>query len=141
MKLCDARLRICETGASSPGDHGVAWQVLFELVDTLGVNGTSSDESDGEDHAVRFKQWRSIELRNLLTYVDDNRIAVNTYGNPLSGARPRKRIRGRHPPISKSSAVPCLPMNFYDQAWYDSLTERQQFDLDSRDAIALPELA
>ena len=41
---------ICEAGAQS--DPNSAWQILYLFVDTLGIGGISSDESDGENYAV-----------------------------------------------------------------------------------------
>lgn len=114
------------------------------MVDTLGVDGNSSDESDTETpntYVVRAKEWRSAEVRKLLEFIDQNRKMTNAYGNPLPGNRPRSRIRQRYPPTSQYAAVYELPRNFYSDIWYDSLTEVEQAHLGAKDPVRLPEVS
>ncbi|KAF8875146.1 hypothetical protein BD779DRAFT_1476173 [Infundibulicybe gibba] len=139
--LFELRRNICTSGTERLDGFAHGWQLLHNLVDSLGVDGTSSDESDDEDYAVKIKPWRSTEVRDMLIYIDNNRTTRNALGNKIPGGRPRERVRKSHAPVSMDSAVPCLAMNFYDKAWYDSLTERQRFDLAAAAAASLPELA
>lgn len=126
---------ICRGGAEG-GD--LAWQILYAMVNTLGVDGISSDETDGEEHSVRAKEWRSAQVRDLLVYIDDNRSKTNSYGNPRPGTRPRVRVRRRNPPSSRNVPIAGLPKNYYHQAWYDSLTIVQQEQLGPIAEIPLP---
>ena len=136
LQLFNARLMICEAGAQ--GSNNEAWQTLHLMVDTLGIDGNSSDETDDEDYTVRTKDWRSADVKTLLEYIDHNRKTSNAHGNTLPGNRPRRRVRRRHPPPSTHEPVAALPLNFYDQTWYDSLTEIQQVQLGAMDTIDLP---
>ena len=77
-------------------------------------------------------------MKVLLEYIDANRKTTNEFGSHLPGARPHIRIRGQYPPPSAHRAIAALPRNFYDQAWYDSLTEIQQVQLSAQDPIELP---
>jgi hypothetical protein len=74
----------------------------------------------------------------LLEYIDANRKTTNEFGSHLPGTRPHVRIRGQYPPASSQTIVAALPRNFYNQTWYDSLTEIQQVQLGAREPIQLP---
>ncbi|KAF8880257.1 hypothetical protein BD779DRAFT_1473896 [Infundibulicybe gibba] len=133
-RLYQTRLRICRE------DKKQIWKVLADMVSSLGVDGQSSDESDGETHLVRFKEWRSAEILELLEFIDENRKTTNNYGNPIGGAQPHARIRPTYPPASAHQPVAGLPKNFYSRAWYDSLTDIQQKQLAASAPIELPSI-
>jgi hypothetical protein len=77
-------------------------------------------------------------VKTLLVYIDANRKTTNEFGSHLPGARPHVRIRVQRPPASTQRVVAALPRNFYNQVWYDSLTEIQQVQLGAREPIELP---
>lgn len=108
------------------------------MVQTLAVDGQSSDESDGESHVVKVQEWRSSAVKAFLRYIDSNRSSTGSYGNPIAGGRPRNRHRPHYAPTSARTALAALPRNFYDDVWYDSLTEMQQDKLKATPAITLP---
>ena len=64
----------------------VLWEILHNLVDTLGVSGNSSDESNGENYVIRVKDWHSLEVKILLVYIDTNYKTTNEFGSHLPGA-------------------------------------------------------
>lgn len=138
FQLFDARIKICDAGVQ--GRQKEAWQALYTMLNTLGVDGNSSDETDDETHTVKIREWRSAEVMTLLRYIDENRKRTNGYGNPLPGARPRLRTRPRYPLTSRREAMACLPRNFYNDAWYDSLTEIEQVQLGVGEPVELPKV-
>ena len=105
-----------------------------------GADGQSSDESDNEEYSVTIKPWWNQKIVELLKVIDRNRRTTNCYRNPLPGARRRNRIRRRNPTFSQAPAVAGLPINFYDKAWYDNLTEAERDCLDATETEVLPEV-
>lgn len=135
LQLFDARLQTCQSALQGGND---IWELLALLVDTLGYDGNSSDETDGQQHVIRIKEWRSVEIRTLLDFIDKNRTMTNAYGNRLLGTQPHLRIHRSYGPLSTHSAVAALPRNFYDNAWYDSLTAAARENLAAREFMELP---
>lgn len=130
-------MQICTTGQEA--DNNNAWALLFAMSEALGHDGHSSDESDdGDKKVVLCKEWRSAEVNELLRFIDDNRTTKNAYGTPLPGSTPSVRVWGRHGPFSQKSAVAGLPRNFYDNVWFDALTEIEKAHLDALGPIELP---
>ena len=138
VQLRSTRLEICKTG--SAGGHNPAWDILALMVEKLGIDGNSSDETDDEDrsYAIRFREWRSGEVKRLLQFIDDNRTLTNAYGNNKPGNPPHKRVRKTYPPVTKDNPIARLPLNFYDKIWYDSLSPLQQTQLDPLPEMELP---
>lgn len=108
------------------------------MVDSLGKDGQSSDETDGENHAVRIKDWRSTAVKKLLIFVDQNKNNTTASGNLIGGVRAFVRVRRDYGPISTRQAVAGLPRNFYDSVWFDSLSYIQQVQLRATAPIELP---
>jgi hypothetical protein len=135
----EARLKICEEGTNNANqDSALAWQILFSLVDTLGKDGQSSDETDGDNHAVHIKDWRSDDVKRLLLYIDANRKTTNATGTRIGGVRAFIRVRRAYGPLSARQAVAGLPRNFYNTLWYDGLSRIQQLQLAAIDNIQFP---
>ena len=86
------------------------------MVEKLGIEGMSSDESDpGEGRIVHAKPWISREVQDLLEFIDANKKTTNELGNLLPGAPAVSRTRRRtQPPLSARRALEGLPKNFYD---------------------------
>lgn len=97
MQLHDIRLQICQAG--SMGGHNRAWDILAIMVHKLGIDRNSSDVTDGEDgsYAVRFREWRSSQVKKLLVFIDQNctrepqtwQRALQTYSKDIPTYQPR----------------------------------------------------
>lgn len=100
----------------------------------------SSDETETEAteiYNVKRRDWRSKTLVNYLRIVDADYNKINGYGNPRPGNRPRKRRRPGNVKISLRKAVPGLPRNFYDDTWYETLSNRQKHHLAPMDPVEM----
>lgn len=80
-------------------DHGrnEKWGLLGDMVDRLGVDGQSSDDSDGGEFTVSYLDWRSDQVTQLLDFCDENRTLTTESGNRRPGTVPRERIREDNP--------------------------------------------
>lgn len=98
-------------------------------MEALGAAGMSSDESEIEDgQKVYFSKkmsWRKRELVSRMTTIERDRNFSNCYGN-VSGNSPRARKRRLNATETSRKAPPGLPINFYDEGWYEGLNERQK---------------
>lgn len=106
-----------------------AWQDHFDVIETLGAEGQSSDETDEENpntYNVRILPWRNKELVKKITMTDEARNTTNAYGNPRPGNRPRIRKRRRDAKMSQRKAPRGKPQNYYDQDWFNRLTPGQK---------------
>lgn len=117
-------------GEGEPNDESTAaWQDHLAIIETLGAEGQSSDDTDEEDvnvYKVRVLPWRSKELVKKVSMTDKARNTTNAYGNPRSGNRPRTRKRRRDAGQSQRKAPKGKPLNYYDEGWYNSLTSGQR---------------
>lgn len=130
------------------GSINIEWMWLDWIVSRLGADGTSTDESAGEEVMmgntgkvcrIRKKPWRNPELTNCLKLVDRDRRITNAYGNVHAGNRPRYRIRDGESE-SKNTRIPLhLPINFYDAAWLSKLSTYERSILDPGAPVKLPE--
>jgi hypothetical protein len=127
--------------------HGVLderWDFLFTVVNSLGIEGMSSDESevdqDGQKaYRVKKRAWRPKKIEMLLRRVDKDRNTRNAYGNDRQGNIHRTRKR----PAFKDStrkAIPGLPLNFYDPNWYRKLAQWDKEDLGVLSEVDMLEL-
>jgi len=118
-------------------DESKAWIDNYKIVDTLGIDGQSSDESDGDENGVynvKLLHWRNKELVKRLNKEVRVRKTMNKYGNRRPGTKQRIRKRRsvvrdlqemtRPPPTRK-------PINFYSEEWYMLLTTQQKHDLNA----------
>lgn len=106
-----------------------AWQDHLDIVETLGVEGQSSDETDDEDpnvYNVRILPWRNKELVRKVSMNDQAKNTTNAYGNQRSGNRPRVRKRRRDARPSQRKPPRGKPLNYYNQEWYKKLTSGQR---------------
>ena len=127
-------MAVLTKGAENALDLG-AWQFLLSVVETLGTDGTSSDESECEDdiHTV-FKTkrmpWRRRDLSDKLKIADDERLLDKTiYHSQGSKPVPRQRESDRGP-VSGRGPPSNLPRVFYDEEWFESLDEDAKRDVD-----------
>ena len=103
------------------------------MLQRLGVEGMSSDESESEDlmnqrpqtrrraplFYVRRPVWRNPAISEWLQIFDTLHIIMRRMLSPKSrGAYPRKRIHNPDGPFSTSKRFVCqLPTNAYNEAW------------------------
>lgn len=93
------------------------WKLLKYVINMLGPQGQSSDDSPPESdtecaYPIRERAWRNEEITRLLKMIDDHRSFGTVYRNQKPGQRPHKRVRIVGP-ISKWRAICGLPHNFY----------------------------
>ena len=106
-----------------------AWQDHLRIIETLGAEGQSSDETDEEDpnmYNVRTLPWRSKELAMKVAITDKTRNTTNGYGNQRPGNRPQTRKRRKDAKPSQRKPPRGKPMNYYDAKWHNKLTHGQK---------------
>ncbi|KAJ6543717.1 hypothetical protein DFH09DRAFT_838148, partial [Mycena vulgaris] len=97
-------------------------QKHIDMLEHLGVDGMSSDESEKEDNQVEYKilapGWRAPEVAPWLRVFDTIHNIIRTAGEPqvLRGSFPHRRILTGKKSSSKKF-VPGLPVNIYDPSW------------------------
>jgi hypothetical protein len=111
---------------------------------SLGQAGMSSDKSDYEEprrpkYIVKKGDWWNRDLLQYLALIDHDCNTTNMYGNTQAGNPPCHRSR-RHGNQSACSAVPNLPINFYDSGWLKSLSNGDRKSLQPRQAMTLPDI-
>ncbi|KAJ7175609.1 hypothetical protein C8R46DRAFT_1214079 [Mycena filopes] len=116
--------------------------LLCEMVELLGTDGMSSDES-GSDSTKRcnvlHKNWRNPDVVRLLKWIDLHKPNHNVYGD-RTGNPPHRRLRLPHgkAPESLRRAIANLPINFYNPIWYEGLSAGQKIRLGATVAQPLP---
>ncbi|KAH9477912.1 hypothetical protein JR316_0010144 [Psilocybe cubensis] len=95
------------------GRHDIADVVL-----TLGKDGMSEDETDGEDSTVvLLTQWRNPKLLTPLKIADSLRPATSVNGTRRPGSRPLKRRRLQSAREGYQPAPDQRPENYYYSSW------------------------
>ncbi|KAG6915612.1 hypothetical protein DXG01_010727 [Tephrocybe rancida] len=142
-QLFNVRIDTCQDGDRQDDPK---WRKLLTMTHILGVDGQSSDESD-VDHGqrifrVRRQFWRSREVSDLLRYIDAKRNVATVMGNLRPGAAPRQRKRIRADSHRTSQQIAArMPINLYNNDWYNSLESVTKVKLAVKNAMALYELA
>jgi hypothetical protein len=97
------------------------------MVDKLGQEGMSSDESDLDTnrrpcYTVKRRVWRSADVQACLEGIDKfaNRSAAD--GRIRPGNRPRQRIRKRAANASRRDPSIGCPVNYYTAEFLSDLT-------------------
>lgn len=95
------------------------WEFLRDVVETLGTDGMSSDDSGLEDMApilhTRAMPWRK-NIQHELDIIDHSRSVDADIFSPR-GAKATKRIRAHNPVLTSRSPVKNLPASFYNPIW------------------------
>ncbi|KAF9000894.1 hypothetical protein BDQ17DRAFT_1327538 [Cyathus striatus] len=139
-------LRIQIADRNRKGDNNTTdpfWDFLYHMVLELSSGGMSSDEMDGDRSNgfwVKKCSWRSSTLTNYLSVINKDHNFMIEYGEICPGNLPRVRKQCVGVTRSTCSAIPGLPRNFYDDTWYESLSNRDRRYLDVQDAVDLPEI-
>ncbi|KAJ8693182.1 hypothetical protein PTI98_010423 [Pleurotus ostreatus] len=101
----------------------------ISLLDRLGVDGMSSDESDGEEcmgsevhtaaprFRVRRPVWRAQVVGRWLQAFDSFYLRQRQASQDKRGCYPRVRVRDNTEPSTSKDFVAGLPLNAYDQVW------------------------
>lgn len=132
-----------KTGDNAP--DAAAWVWMKEMIENLGYEGMSSDESEVEQEegevedeeallsranfAYRVKRmpWRK-DITNELDIIDSERLKDRgTYRR--QGSKPVPRRRDPNAPSTSRQAVPGLPIAFYNDTWYAKLSEDRKNEL------------
>ena len=83
------------------GDAHEVWSNLYEMVDTMGTDGVSSDEECMVDNKrvyhVKALPHHSTRVLSRVKFIDSQANHTNGYGNNASGTPPRTRIRPEEP--------------------------------------------
>ncbi|KAG1779844.1 hypothetical protein EV702DRAFT_1043718 [Suillus placidus] len=103
-------------------DDQAVWAYLQSLVETLGKDGMSSDESEHEDGEVQVfhlkkMPWRA-DVDHEMHIIDQQRLAGAANFTPR-GSKPAKRFRNA---IQESSrpAIEGLPRALYNSSWLNA---------------------
>jgi hypothetical protein len=121
-------------------DEHAVWDQFGMMIEELGHEGMSSDDSEIDDDGrkvfpVRRMPWRSKEIERRLIQVDKDYNTTNAYGNSRAGNPPRHRTRRNAMKVSRRKPTAGYPLNFYDRHWYARLTKTQQEDIAATDSV------
>lgn len=114
----------------SEGEELAVWQWLERLLELLGVDGMSSDDSDIENEEqifrVKIMPWRA-DIVNYLDQIDRHRrmdLSIFT----KRGSQGVRRMLGADHHISTRKAKKGLPLPLYDARWLadDEIPERRE---------------
>lgn len=103
------------------------WEWLAEVLERLGRDGMSSEESSdgggdlGTVYRVKILDWRR-RMDQELDLIDRTRFTDRDLFNP-QGSTPRLRMRSSVNQFSNRRPVGGLPESFYDQAWLEAQPE------------------
>lgn len=114
MKVVQQILQVKTRGGS---DDVAVWEWLGNMLDWLGQEGTSSDESEEGAIEVLFRvklvPWRR-PMDKYLDLIDGMRVTEPIF--PPQGSKPQRRIRGGGLQSCRN-AVEGLPKCLYDEPW------------------------
>jgi hypothetical protein len=104
------------------------WTWLGNVLEELGQDGMSSDESAVEDEVeVVFRQkimpWRR-KMDKELDFIDSGRLGQRAFGK--QGSKPVRRYRLRDNLVSTREPVDGLPRCLYDDNWFTHRTGRDR---------------
>lgn len=132
MDICAAHLP--SEDCANPTANEEAYSQIHHVIERLGAEGMSSDESDTDSNGmttftVKRMVWRAKWLTDMLLMVDKDYKRTNMFGNQKSGNPARRRER-RHGRASVRGPPAKKPRNFYDETWYGNLDAGEKRDLD-----------
>lgn len=125
LKLFQRRYNIARAIPHSLGRH-------LDILERLGVDGMSSDESDSDDlprvrrkrvtFKVRTPRWRNPALSDWLHAFDTVAWVHRRDKGPTRGEHPRHRLHNHRTPNFSDSKkyVPGLPINAYRADWLET---------------------
>ncbi|KIP01154.1 hypothetical protein PHLGIDRAFT_17403, partial [Phlebiopsis gigantea 11061_1 CR5-6] len=123
---------IAETKEATKAADAPAWVWMRDMLESLGHEGMSSDESDLDDDddddtlaatfRVKTMPWRRNITRELDIIDAERRRDASVYHK--QGSKPVHRRRDANLITSRPAAV-NLPRAFYSDAWFGELSERE----------------
>ena len=113
---------------------------LAQVLVSVGLFGRIGWFDNEGPYLVRHNEWRSDEVNQLLTHIDEHRRASNLLNHPLPGTKPRKRARRMNAKISEHLPLRNLPINWYNKTWLKGLTAKQRDLLGALPPSPLPVL-
>lgn len=122
-----------ELNSPSNASEVKIWEWLSKVLDHLGVDGMSSEESEEENNRIVFRvkimYWRR-DMMQYLDLIDAQRQKVpGLFSNSGSKGVDKRRGQGVGFLISERNPVKKLPRSFYDNRWFGSLGEQGQLML------------
>lgn len=104
------------------------WEWLQSVLEHLGADGMSSDESSTENFETVYRVTNMPWRRALMEGMDiiDRQRHKDADIFTSKGSKPTKRLRGTGNPASKRDPVYGLPRAFYDNKWYEQLNQYHQ---------------
>ena len=118
--------------ASNSGDLKV-WELLFRVLEYLGVDGMSSEESSVENnqvvYQVKIMAWQR-DIMDCLNLIDKQcHLIPGLFSN--SGSKGVAKQRGGGPGflVSDRALVLKLPHAFYNDTWFNGIGEWRQLTL------------
>jgi hypothetical protein len=103
------------------------WKWLEKLLERLGDDGMSSDESDTEGtesvYRVKTMLWRCERIEDYMDLIE-RQPYVDKEVFRRQGKSCFRRIRGQHNPTTSRKPVARLPHQLYDEEWLEEQTGR-----------------
>lgn len=130
--------RMTDNEKTSAAQERLAWEFIAKVLDTLGNDGMSSDESgcessqDGSRRRV-FKKKTLPWRRNIDNIIRALNVARAGIEDVVGGHGATPAERSRHPATAASTRAPPikLPRAFYDDLWYEALHVSARAELDA----------
>lgn len=130
----------------SPAEHVGNWEQVNSILDVLGPEGMSTDESDGNGgppYTRKESTWRAYPLNRLLRALDTHTDHMHANGKYLPGNKPRVRLEpSLEAPAGDSFPPSNLPSNLIDPGFLAHLPHgaRARMIKARRTEIPIPEL-
>ena len=115
------------------GEDLFLWKWLVSVLEYLGPDGMSSDESSTEGFETVYRVKNMLWRRNVIDCMDiigRQRHKDADIFTP-KGSKPTKRVRGTANPPSTREPVRGLPRSFYDDGWFEQQDWHHQSKLRS----------
>jgi hypothetical protein len=104
------------------------WQWLQQLIEMLGDDGMSSEESDVENDVEMVLQVKNMPwhcgAEKELNIINHQRVLENEIFSP-QGSKPMKRIHAPNNPETSWSPMTGLSKGLYSGKWISNLTEQE----------------
>ncbi|KAG2741572.1 hypothetical protein P692DRAFT_201726484 [Suillus brevipes Sb2] len=139
-EAADARRRSLRTRRAESCDVHPGVRKFKGLWESLTYEVMSGDEAEHRRGKMRYlvtkMPWRSPEVTNFLRVFDMLHLSTHfkTNGGARWGAFPHRRYPSSRID-TKTSPVPGLPKNFYDEVWFASLNAVEQKALRSLPSV------
>jgi hypothetical protein len=109
------------------GTTDIGWKATTKMVEQLGPEGMSSDESEVDantrktTYRIRKRLWRSGECKDRILIIDADRNVTNALGGARPGNPARERVRGSNATASERAPKVGCPKNYYSKTWVSNL--------------------